>query len=135
MRLDFHQPRIGRRKVSLAPMIDVVFLLLIFFMLAAQMGRDSTVSMRPAAPNASTTMIYEGPPRLVALGADHLMLNGQVIDAADLIPALHNLIQEDASEAAQKIILRPEAGATVQQLLSLMAALRAGGLDNLAVIE
>jgi len=116
-------------------MIDVVFLLLIFFMLAAQMGRDSTVSMRPAAPNASATMIYEGPPRLVTLGADHLMLNGQVIDAADLIPALHNLIQEDASEAAQKIILRPEAGATVQQLLSLMAALRAGGLDNLAVIE
>ncbi len=43
-------------------MIDVVFLLLVFFMLAARFGHDVEIDLPLSA--ASTTP-YQGPPRLV----------------------------------------------------------------------
>ena len=44
--LQFGPPR-PRRKPSLTPMIDVVFLLLVFFMLAARFGQDVGLALAP----------------------------------------------------------------------------------------
>jgi len=123
--LSLPQPQ-RRRRPSLTPMIDVVFLLLVFFMLAARFG----------APDAIGTGIagggdWSGPPRLVTLRPDTLLLNGQPV-AADALPgALSDLMQS----TADAVLLRPEAGTDVQTLLDLMAQLRAAGLTGLSVVE
>ena len=51
-----------RRKPSLTPMIDVVFLLLVFFMLAARFGQDVVIDL---PISAASDKPYEGPPRLI----------------------------------------------------------------------
>lgn len=43
-------------------MIDVVFLLLVFFMLAARFGMDTTLSLATVPTGVST---YNGAPRLI----------------------------------------------------------------------
>ena len=53
-------------------MIDVVFLLLVFFMLAARFGPDMTVPL----VTAGGEQVYQGPPRFVRLDGDALSLNG-----------------------------------------------------------
>ncbi|MGJ8530069.1 ExbD/TolR family protein, partial [Maritalea sp.] len=58
--MDFSQPR-KARKPSLTPMIDVVFLLLVFFMLASRFGMDMHIPMQISGAGSG----YSGPPRLV----------------------------------------------------------------------
>ncbi len=137
MRLEFENTRSVRRRASLAPMIDVVFLLLIFFMLVTELGRDAVVPMRADGTASGGVSLYEGPPRLVTFSQDSLALNGREISLAALIPALRALISGDLGENGpqNKIILQPKDAATVEHMLELMGALRAAGLNNLAVIE
>jgi len=122
----FATPR-RSRKPSLTPMIDVVFLLLVFFMLASQFGRDAAVRLSGAGAGAA----YSGPPRLIDIAPDGLTLNGLGIDIAGLPEALIPLTQDPGDT----VILRGKDGATLQRLLDVAQALQTAGFANLVVVE
>ncbi|SPF78369.1 ExbD/TolR family protein [Pseudoprimorskyibacter insulae] len=123
--LSLDTPRRSRRP-SLTPMIDVVFLLLVFFMLAARFGTDMTLSLASGAGSST----YSGPPRLVTVAADGLRLNG--VPVADELPqALAPLMQSPGD----LVVLRPEGTATVQDMVDVLDILRRAGLTNLAVVD
>ena len=122
----FATPR-PSRKPSLTPLIDVVFLLLVFFMLAARFGQDLALPLQTAGQAAP----YQGPPRLVEITATGPRLNGTPTDAAVLPDRLARLMQT----AADTVILRPDETATVQQLVDVIDILRSAGLTHLVVVE
>ena len=62
----FTEPVRKPRRPSLTPMIDVVFLLLVFFMLASRFGSEEALPL-PLAGGGGT---WSGPPRLVEIPAD-----------------------------------------------------------------
>lgn len=64
-----------RRRPGLTPMIDVVFLLLVFFMLASRFGQYRAL---PLSAGGGTTLC-SGPPRLVDIGAEDLRWNGVAV--------------------------------------------------------
>ncbi|MCR9157564.1 MAG: biopolymer transporter ExbD [Rhodobacteraceae bacterium] len=115
-----------RRRIGLTPMIDVVFLLLVFFMLAARFGVTDAI---PVTLSGGATQSYDGPPRLVTVLPDGLRVNG--IDTTDPVDALTPLMGTDSDI----IILRAGDGASVQTLLDAMGTLRAAGWPNLVVLE
>lgn len=117
-----------RRRPSLTPMIDVVFLLLVFFMLASRFGIEQVM---PLPLGGSGGAAYSGPPRLVEVGAEALRLNGRPVAAADLGAALAPLM--NAPE--DTIILRGGAGATLQDVVAVADALRAAGYTTLVLVE
>jgi biopolymer transport protein ExbD len=119
-----HQTR--RRRIGLTPMIDVVFLLLVFFMLAARFGVTEAI---PVTLSGGGTSDYDGPPRLVSVLPDSLQING--ITTPDPVAALRPLM----GAPDDIIILRARDGASVQQLLDAMGMLRAEGWTNLVVLE
>lgn len=108
-------------------MIDVVFLLLIFFMLAARFGMPVAEPLRLAAPGPGVT--WQGPPRLVTITPDAVLLNGQ--PSADLVTDLSALMTSDQDT----VILTTREGADVQRLLDVMARLKDAGIAQLAVVE
>lgn len=122
----FAPPR-TRRKPSLTPMIDVVFLLLVFFMLASQFGRDNALPLAVAGGNSS----YAGPPRLVLIGADDLRLNGVLTAPQDLALALRTLMQSDDD----MVVLRGGEETSLQRLVDVAQELRQAGITRLAVVE
>ena len=122
----FADTRKGRRP-SLTPMIDVVFLLLVFFMLAARFGLDSALPLKTAGSAAS----YDGPPRLVDVAPDSLALNGVAINPEALRAELSRLT--DGPDDA--IILRPRDGAELQRVVTLMEELSAAGFARLILVE
>ena len=122
----FAAPR-PRRRPSLTPMIDVVFLLLIFFMLAARFGIDQAVPITMAGGAAG----YSGPPRLVDWAPDGVALNGQPVALAALAQALRPLTQS----RDDMIVLRPRGTADVQRLLDVADVLRRAGFARLTVVE
>ncbi|MEL7153476.1 MAG: biopolymer transporter ExbD [Pseudomonadota bacterium] len=117
-----------RRRPSLTPMIDVVFLLLVFFMLAARFGVDNAIPLSPALKGGGG---YQGAPRLVSIGADTLKLNGQGTDLANLPGRLTALMPNPQAI----VVLQAEDGSTLQDMVSVMDALSAAGITRLVVAE
>jgi biopolymer transport protein ExbD len=117
---------IRRRRIGLTPMIDVVFLLLVFFMLAARFGGTDAIAVSLAGSSVAS---YDGPPRLVTVLPDAVRVNG--IDVTDPASALEPLMQA----SNDIIILRPSDEASVQRLLNVMGQLRTAGLTNLVILE
>ena len=115
-----------RRRPSLTPMIDVVFLLLVFFMLAARFGITGAVPV-----STSGGAGYEGPPRLVEVTEGGVTLNGQQVDASDLPAALQPLV----SAPDDAIVLRAGGSVDLQRLVDVMTALRSAGFTRLVLVE
>ena len=109
-------------------MIDVVFLLLVFFMLAARFGQEGALDLSLAGGGTGT---WEGPPRLVQVDEEGLRLNGVVRDGESLIQALTGLVGSDAD----LILIQPAEGVPLQRLLDTMALLQGAGFPNLALVE
>lgn len=126
MNFDFGSERALRRP-SLTPMIDVVFLLLVFFMLIARFGLDAAIPLRlPAGGEA-----YAGPPRLVDVSQSGLALNGIPLPPRALFLELQRL----TDSGADIVVLRPTDGASLQRLIDVMAAFEAAGFTNLSIVE
>lgn len=122
----FAQPRRLRRP-SLTPMIDVVFLLLVFFMLAARFGQDSGIALDLAGTGGS----YDGPPRLVELAGDGLRLNGVAVDEATLLAQLQRL----TDTLDDIILLRGGEGADVQRVVDVLTVISNAGFTGVAMVE
>ena len=123
----FDAPR-PRRRPSLTPMIDVVFLLLVFFMLAARFGMDNGLALTTGAGGAAD---WQGAPRLVDLRGDGVRLNGAITAPEALAEALAPLLPEPGAP----VLLRAGDGAVLDDLVALIDRLRAAGITNLIVVE
>ncbi|TCO70503.1 ExbD/TolR family protein [Rhodovulum euryhalinum] len=123
----FDAPRRPRRP-SLTPMIDVVFLLLVFFMLAARFGPQSGLELTAATGGAAA---WQGPPRLVEVAPGALRLNG----VAMALPALGAELSRLSETPADPVLIRPRDGADLQALVDAMEALTALGFTGLMLVE
>ena len=125
--LSFAEPR-PRRRPSLTPMIDVVFLLLVFFMLASRFGMDMHLPLTTAGGGESS---YSGPPRLVDIDLERLRLNGTVTAPDALVAALEDLMQAPEN----MVILRAAEDTPLDRLVAVMSLLSDAGLTNLVLVE
>lgn len=124
--MDLSEPR-SRRRPSLTPMIDVVFLLLVFFMLASRFGMDMQLPLAAAGSGGA----YQGPPRLVQVTAEGVTLNGIAVAEEALSGELAPLM-EDKTDT---VILRAGEGTPLQRLVEVMGMLGDAGLSNLVLVE
>ena len=121
---------IRRRRPSLTPMIDVVFLLLIFFMLVARFGVDKVIDINlPSALGQSSQ--YEGAPRLVEIKSSNIvLLNGTQISLDQLSSKLSQLMPSPNA----LIIVRSSAEANTQDLLDVLLYLKSEKIMNVSVL-
>ncbi|MEC7764815.1 MAG: biopolymer transporter ExbD [Pseudomonadota bacterium] len=125
--LSIATPRRSRRP-SLTPMIDVVFLLLVFFMLASRFGAEGAIPISGATGADGT---YEGPPRLVDVLPEGVLLNGSDIFEDTLAVQLERLMQSPEDT----IVLRAREGADVQRVVDVMQVLAAAGYPGLVLVD
>jgi biopolymer transport protein ExbD len=125
----FAEPERRRRRPNLTPMIDVVFLLLVFFMMAARFGAEATLDLALAVPGGAGD--WQGPPRLVAVSPTGVALNGVPLPEADLPAALAPLM----AGTGDAVVLRPADGADLQRLVDVVARLTAAGIGRLYVAD
>ena len=113
-----------RKEPALAPLTDVVFLLLAFFMLAGQVQRSDPVAVAPPA-SSSEALPTRGVELLVtADGA--LWLDGERIPADDLHAAAARI-------ATQPLLVKADADLPVETLRTTLATLRRAGVTKTAL--
>lgn len=123
----FDTPARPRRKPSLTPMIDVVFLLLVFFMLASRFGIDAALPLPLAAGGGE----YTGPPRLIDVAPTAVYVNGRPVAETELAVALTPLVEDKADV----LILRGKDGASLQRIVTLTEVLRGEGFTSVVLVE
>lgn len=110
-------------------MIDVVFLLLVFFMLASRFGIDTSLPLNVAGQSAGAA--YSGPPRLIDILPGEMRLNGQAVGVGSLVPGVTALTES----MGDTIILRARDGAQLQQVVDVMEQLTQAGFTALVLVE
>ena len=120
-------PLVRTRGPALTPMIDVVFLLLVFFILVARFGPDQALDLTAVAGSPT----IDGPPRLLDIAPDGLRLNGVPVDDGALEAAFADL----GLDADDIVVVRPSEGVDLQRLVSVVEDLQRIGFPSVAVVE
>ena len=115
---------------GILPLINVVFLLLIFFMLAGRLTQAAPFSVVPPVSEQAAAAEAAAPREAAVLVAadGRLALNGQPIDAAALRAAV-------AAALAQRpdlpVSLKADGGAEAAAVVAVMESLRDAGVRHL----
>lgn len=121
-----------RRKlaINITPLIDVVFLLLIFFMVSSTFRQAPGIAV--ALPQAqSAEPLVEDRPREIVVRADGTMFYGESAVDRDGLKAV--LMELMAGEPAATLVLRADAEAPFQAGLVVMDVAREVGFDRLEI--
>ncbi len=120
MRLDLPPP--SRRTLSMTSLIDVIFLLLLFFMLSSTFTRYASVDL---SGGASAQAVNDSAPQLlISLRGDGILVNG--IEAGE---DLRFVLQRHRDDAVERATVLVGVGATSQQLVTALDVARSVGLN------
>ena len=116
MALDLAQRR--RKRLSMTSLIDVIFLLLLFFMLTSTFSKFGEIELSAAGQGAGGQADVQ--PHFLSLKPGGWFLNGVLVTAEDLPVSL-----ADEGEAPEKLVLiNLSEQTTSQELVDVLALLR-----------
>ena len=127
--MQFGQQRSTARLISLTPLIDVVFILLIFFMLASSFldwrSVDLSVTSGMGAAESADQAI------LIDLRADGSMTVGSSPVTIRALPSV--LKTKLAGNPEQRVVIRSEPGVPLQRAIDALDLIRATGAINVSL--
>lgn len=123
--MDLTEPPRRPRGESIVPMINVVFLLLIFFLMTSRLAKPEPFEVTP--PDAALDTAPEAEPILFINAEGRMSFEGQEGDAA--LAALAG-----ASSSAPVVQLRADAALEASQLARILRQLAEAGLSHAELV-
>lgn len=115
---------------NVLPLINVVFLLLTFFMIAGVIERPDLFDVTP--PSSLSASQPDGEYGLLLMSADgRLALNGRAITRDDLPDAVSSWLTEAAE---QTLTLKADATAPALEVIEVVESLRAAGVPRVLLL-
>jgi biopolymer transport protein ExbD len=127
--IEFDEHRSGKKGIDLTPMIDVVFLLLIFFLLTSIFGR---VSLPVNLPQSGSTMTPDQ--RAVRVLVDregNVQYSGKTVSTGELRNVLEQLPKDDRDLGIQ---LLSDRGVPFGRVVEVMDAVKKAGIERITVL-
>jgi biopolymer transport protein ExbD len=133
MRLHFSQSDGSpRRWLSLTPLIDIVFLLLVFFMLATQFAREQALPLDvPGRAVASADASLSGALLVRVRSGGEVDIAGQPVSLDALQQRVALLVRERGDE--HRVVLRSEQGLNLQRLVLVLDRVRDAGAVHVSL--
>jgi biopolymer transport protein ExbD len=121
--------KIDEAQMDMTPMLDIVFIMLIFFIVTSSFVKESGVDVR--RPEALTT---EAKPRAsIFVGIaenDKIWMQKKVIDPRVLRPAIERVMAENPGGS---IVIQADKGSKTETLIEVLNAAKAAGVGEVAV--
>tara|TARA_B100000678_G_scaffold291301_1_gene307491 strand:- start:40 stop:447 length:408 start_codon:yes stop_codon:yes gene_type:complete len=124
----------GRRRkaeeseVDLTPMLDIVFILLIFFIVTATFIKENAIDLTPPPPAPPDTPVDPKPTILVRISEDSLVsVNGRLSDVGAVRANLERLIAENPETA---VLVQAHPRAKNRLVILVVDQARSAGVDN-----
>lgn len=128
MKLPREKPE--RELINITPLIDVVFILLVFFMLAGSIEPEDAF---PVSPAASTSDLRGDIQDLVVLvGEDgEIAINDRTIERESLEEEVREILTRQPDVLIQ---LKPAATAKAKEVIAVMEDIRSGGASYVVLL-
>ena len=125
----FGRPTSLRVAIDMAPLVDVIFLLVIFFAVSTTFLESSGLKLD--LPTSSSTAERQVEDLTVSLDADgHLELDGESIEREALGPRLRAALE---GRTAKVVVLRADTTTTHGGVVAIMDIIRGSGAEALTV--
>jgi biopolymer transport protein ExbD len=124
------QPR-RRSLISLTPLIDVVFILLVFFMLASNFLEWRSINLNAPAESTGRGSSIEGS-ILVEIRADGLRMSGLPISLDELSGKISGQMKKSPERG---IFVKPAPSVTLQETVAILDVLTGAGASNILLIK
>ena len=132
--------RRGRReaRVELTPLIDVVFLLLIFFMVSTTFIRETQLKINLPEATGELQEVETGTIEITVDRSGDFAVNDRVLvnsEKRTLVRALREVLQEGGGEssAQRRVIITADANAAHQAVVRAMDAAGSVGLTRISI--
>lgn len=118
--------------INLTPMIDVVFLLVIFFMVGSKFNEsESRIQVNVPGVAEMRSMARVPDERVVEIAPDgSITLDGSFVTQEQLVSTLKT---QHAAYPALKVAVRGDGGSSFQGVVDVMQAIRASGVDQIGI--
>ena len=127
------RPKRPAQLISLVPMIDVMLILLVFFMVTSTYLNLDMIPAVKQQEGAASTSTETGGTLMIRLGADGIpVVQGGAVPV-DALPAL--LAQKLADDPLLQVLVLPSGAAKTQALISVMDAAARAGAVRLRVVR
>ena len=117
-------------RISLTPIIDVVFILLIFFMLASNFNKIGELEMDMSKETSQSSNEEIKVIRLIVEQTDSVISNGKRYDDDELITMIRLAIKE---ADRYSLVLTAKNDVTYQRYLTVMNYLRKNEIENVTI--
>ncbi|MFL2840308.1 MAG: ExbD/TolR family protein [Pseudohongiellaceae bacterium] len=116
-------------EIDLTPMLDVVFILLIFFIVTAVFVKEAGYDV--VKPQASMAIFTNLDPILVAISpAGDIFMDGDIIEPRNM---RFRLEQRLADSPNAPVIIQADQSATNQHIITVMDAAREAGISSIQI--
>jgi len=116
-------------ELNLTPLIDMVFILLIFFLVTTSFIRESSVTIQ--RPKAETADPQQNAEIIIAISADEqIWLNNASVDIRLLRARLKEM---QLSSTTRAVVILADAEASTGLLVKVMDQVRLAGFENISV--
>jgi len=119
--------------INITPLIDVVFLLLIFFMVTTTFTRETRLLVNLPEADAVPSENLPDQIEIIVSQSGTYSINGRVLINADLATFMQGLEQVSATDRSMPILLIADAEATHQSVVTAMDGIGKMGFSRLSI--
>ncbi len=131
--MKFRKQRKEMVQLNLTPLIDVVFLLLIFFMVSTSFTRENQLQINlPEASAEEVSTVAQGLTLTVQENGSYA-INGRVLSSNSIDIIKEALLAESQGRVEQSLLLVADANASHQSVVRAMDAAGQLGFSNLRI--
>ena len=116
---------------NLTPMIDIVFLLLVFFMLTAHFVKDQSLDIVLPEANSATKLDDEAALEISINNKNEILIDEKIIKSEELDITIQQNLQ---GRSNKQVVLRGDKNSKLDLTVQVMDAARKAGAESLDII-
>ena len=118
--------------INITPLIDIVFLLLVFFMLATSFIQKSTIEVNLSSGEEIETFVKEKMVILILNDKGQIYINKKLTNISSIGGQVSKIIKKNPKN---KILIKSHKKIPVQKVIRLIEEVRLAGTDNIKLIN
>jgi len=118
--------------INITPLIDIVFLLLVFFMLATSFIQKSTIEVNLSSEKTTEVDNKKNNVVLILNKKGLIYLNNKLINVSNIRNEISNIVKKNPKYS---VLIKSHKKIPVQKVIRLIEEVRLAGTDNIKLVN
>ena len=117
-------------EINLTPMLDVVFIMLIFFIVTATFIRETGLEVNRPDDNEAQVVQEDGAILVIIDSTDDIWIDNRIVDARAVRPNIERMHAEDPD---RRVVIQVANASSADTLVTIMDAARQANVFNISI--